>query len=524
MPPARDVDDRDRGHPDDRALEHPVTDRLSRVFAADDPERRAKILASGVAGRGLLGERLHGRLDGDIDGKTDVDRRAANVDLVRTVPIFGRRQSRRRCCVGVQPIERTRRALQRRERLQHHGERGRDAPALVVRAHVGARLVGASDGARGRTIGRGNAEHRGLLAQLRGDAARAGDEILRHRGFGIRVGEAHVDAPGQAAPRIGARDLLRRDFDVLLRTPMLQRAVDDRAAPRERGEHPSFASRDGGDRGSDVRALHDKPAAGIVWSLDRSLERRTHGVEPAPRVETHRVGDAPVGPGAEAEQRRVEFLQLRGHPLCGRERRLVRSREKLPDPLHPAAAPIPFGAALGNAFEQRLGCRQRDRPRVAAHDGALERLECRDFAQAYVLIAAASRLGGRIGRPDFATATSTSSSSGTTAMLAAIANSRSVAGRFSRMGGRPRNVDVQAEREERHVDEQRRHAEAHERKRDAGQRKHGEIAGDGHRQLAKCQHHPRNREPAQECLVVVDDAALHLRRAAARRASRGRGA
>ena len=104
---------------------------------------------------------------------------------------------------------------------------------------------------------------------------------------------------------------------------MLHRAVDDRAAPRERGEHPPFAARDGRDRGGDVRALHDEPAAGIVGSFDRSFERCADGVEPALRVETHSVGNAPVGAGAEAEQCGVELLQLRGHPLCGRECRLV---------------------------------------------------------------------------------------------------------------------------------------------------------------------------------------------------------
>src|SRR5437868_11992811 len=107
-----------------------------------------------------------------------------------------------------------------------------------------------------------------------------------------------------------------------------------------------------------------------------------------------------------------------------------------------------------------------------------------------------------------ATINNTISSTGTTAALAAIASSRSVTARRSGIGGPLGNVDLQAEREERHVDAKRRHAEAHEGKRDAGERKDGEIAGDRHGELAQRQHDPRNRKPAQKCLIVGRHAPL----------------
>ena len=71
-----------------------------------------------------------------------------------------------------------------------------------------------------------------------------------------------------------------------------------------------------------------------------------------------------------------------------------------------------------------------------------------------------------------ATISTTISSTGTTATLAAIASSSSEMGRRSaiRPPLRLRDVDVQAQREHRHVEAQRRHAEAHEGKRYAGER------------------------------------------------------
>src|SRR6185369_4534522 len=75
-----------------------------------------------------------------------------------------------------------------------------------------------------------------------------------------------------------------------------------------------------------------------------------------------------------------------------------------------------------------------------------------------------------------ATRINTPSNTGTTAMLAVIANSRRLAGGFSRMRGPAGNVDVKAQRQHREVDDERRHPEAHEWKRDAGKWKHRQIA------------------------------------------------
>ena len=68
--------------------------------------------------------------------------------------------------------------------------------------------------------------------------------------------------------------------------------------------------------------MHDEPAPGILGRLDRRLAASTRTrVEPARGVEADGVADAPVGARAEAQQRRVELLELRGHPLRRRERR-----------------------------------------------------------------------------------------------------------------------------------------------------------------------------------------------------------
>jgi hypothetical protein len=189
-----------------------------------------------------------------------------------------------------------------------------------------------------------------LIAEARGDAARPGDEVLGHRSIRIRGGKSHVDAPGQAAPGIGPGDLPRADLHVLIGPPMLQRALDDGTAPGERRQHPAFRARQHRHRARDVLALDDEPAPGVVGRFDRSFERRVDGVVPAGGIEADGVGDAPVGPRAEALERRVELFELRRHSLRGRQRGLVVACHELSQPLQPPAASVPLVATLRKAL------------------------------------------------------------------------------------------------------------------------------------------------------------------------------
>ena len=50
-------------------------------------------------------------------------------------------------------------------------------------------------------------------------------------------------------------------------------------------------------------------------------------------------------------------------------------------------------------------------------------------------------------------------------------------------------------------------AEADERKRDAGERQHRQVAGDRDGELARRQHDPGDRDPAEQRLTVVAELA-----------------
>ena len=118
-PAAGDVDDGDRGHPHHRAFEQLRAERLVAVLGAAHGQRPADVVPAGVAGSGLLGERLQRRIDRDVDRVADVDRRAVEDDAVARGR-RGARGARERIALalGVDAIERARRLAQRFERLQ----------------------------------------------------------------------------------------------------------------------------------------------------------------------------------------------------------------------------------------------------------------------------------------------------------------------------------------------------------------------------------------------------------------------
>src|SRR6185295_3170473 len=104
-----------------------------------------------------------------------------------------------------------------------------------------------------------------------------------------------------------------------------------------------------------------------------------------------------------------------------------------------------------------------------------------------------------------ATISNTPHRTGTTAVVATIANCSSVALRRSAMRVARRRVHVDRETQHRYVRDERRHSEAYEGKWHAGERNHRDVAGDRHRELAHGQHDPRHADPAQEGLFVAAD-------------------
>ena len=243
--------------------------RASGLLVARHAERTADVLAAGIAGHRFLRELLHRRIDGEVDGKADIDRRAPDVDAVRPVTVPGGRVLLHCRRIGVHAVERTRRPAQGRERLQHHLERGRHLPALVVDRKIRRGFARDAGGRRGPASIFGEREHLRTRAQLCLGCAGTGHEIRRHRRVSARRRVAHEDAAGQAAPRVGTRDLSCGDLDELLRAPARDHARHFGSAPGEHAEHAAIRACEGRRSASEIRALHGELASGIVRRLDR---------------------------------------------------------------------------------------------------------------------------------------------------------------------------------------------------------------------------------------------------------------
>ena len=61
------IDHRHCCHTDDGAFEHAMAERAPGILGTRNSERTTYVLAAGVAGRRLLRELLHRRLDGEVD-------------------------------------------------------------------------------------------------------------------------------------------------------------------------------------------------------------------------------------------------------------------------------------------------------------------------------------------------------------------------------------------------------------------------------------------------------------------------
>jgi hypothetical protein len=193
---ARHVDHRDRGHAHHCALEQAVAKRLSVVLVARHPERATHILPPGVARGSLLRELLQRGIDGDVDGKTDVDRRAAPFDAVRTVAVAGRRVVLTCHRVGIEPIQRARRTPQRSERLQHDIERRRNLPPWIIHSEGGHGFTRDGDWRDRVAFAPGGSEKLRTRAKRFRHRARAAHEICRHSNIAGGCGVTHEDATG----------------------------------------------------------------------------------------------------------------------------------------------------------------------------------------------------------------------------------------------------------------------------------------------------------------------------------------
>ena len=282
-----------------------MAERAAGILGPRNSERTTDVLAAGVAGHRFLRELLHRRLDGEVDGEADVDRRAADVDAVRPVTIAGGRVVEHGRRVGVKAVQRARRPAQRRERLQHDVERRRYFPALVVDSEIRGGLAGDARGWSGLASIFGDDEHLRARAQLCFWRTRPSHEVGRYGDVGPRRGIAHEDAAREAAPGVRACDLPRGDFDELVRAPTRSHPRHFGAAPGKHAQHVAVRAREHRRGARDVRALHGELASRVIGCFNRQPQRIADRLEPAQRIEAHGSAYPPIPTRAEALQCRA---------------------------------------------------------------------------------------------------------------------------------------------------------------------------------------------------------------------------
>ena len=406
-PAAGDVDHRHRRHPHHRAFEQRLAERLRLVGLAMQAEGAAGRLAAGVAGGGLLRQRLQRRVDGEVDREADVDAAAVEDDPVRP-PRAGRRRRPTPAAAGrLQAIERAGRLAQRLERLQHRLQRRRHAPAAVVERIGEAGLAGE----HGRRPDAASPPDAGALAagvgarQL-GQRADPPLGAARRREEGVRAAlrrrlAAEIDAAADAAPGIAAHHLARRDQH-LLRRRASAASASRLSLPRQArlSSIARVAARQRGERVGEIGAAQAE--------ADAPARRDSRSASPAPRAAAanQRPASKPTGcstraiaAAAEGEQRGVEAGELR-RDLLGRRRRRRARQAVLGQPGAPGRGAAPFALALGQRREHAGAVGNAGADRAAPQHRRLEGLQRRDQAHAQVALlrAAAGRIG--IGRAD----------------------------------------------------------------------------------------------------------------------------
>ena len=401
---AGDVDHGDRRHPHHRAFEQRLAERLVLVFLAVQAERAAGVVAAGVAGGGLLRERLQGGVDAEVDRETDVDAGAVEDDAVGGRARFISGAGGCRLAGGLQPVQRAGRLAQRFERLQHRLQRRRHAPAAVVERIGEAGFTG-EDGGDPTRLGtrRACARRAGESAQF-GQATEAPLRTAR-RGqertslaIARRIA-AEIDAAADAAPRVAPRHLARRDQHLLRGRPARERDPAFAAAPGQRFEHRRVAARERRQRVGEIGAAQAERPARRFAVLDRRRQRRCDGGEPAPGIETDRAIDARVGARAEGEQRRVEACHLR-RDLLGRWRWRHARQAELGQPPAPGRSAAPFALARRQRGQHVAGARQRRGDLGPLQHCRLEGLQRRDQTNAHVALLRAAAGSVGVGRPD----------------------------------------------------------------------------------------------------------------------------
>ena len=399
---ARDVDDRDGRHPDHGVLEHPMSEVVRRIFLARKPERTADVLASGIAGGGPLRQRLHRRVDRKVDRKADIDRRSAERDAVGTIAIARRRCGRGPLRVRVQPVQRAGRPLQRRQRLQHDGERRRDAPSLVVGGHIRGRLAGDSD-RRARRHGdrrqapasraRCTSAPRRRASRRRSTPARRRPHRARHSPCRCSRASPPTDCLAPLARAEISTYWSGRQRAIVLSTTVPRQASAPSMRPSARARVATALARSAHCT-TNLRPGYSGVSIGTC-SVTRSASNQRNASKPTASV-TRRF--APVLKRSNAASSSSSWAAMRcaGESVapCGfasscRIRFIIPPR-----PSHSArhcGTPSSSASAVGQCGGDP----------VAANDRVLERLQRRDLAHADVPVAVASRLRRRIRRPHF---------------------------------------------------------------------------------------------------------------------------
>ena len=303
----------------------------------------------------------------------------SSVDAVRTMAI-ARASRRRRARVSVQ-LDRAgpHGRCSVSSGCSSAGKRRRDVPAHVVGGNVGAGLARDARRARGARSAAARRTSRAACTTRWLAAPRVLDDEIRGRRL-VPVGAAaQIDATRKAAPRIGARDVLRGDLDVLVGRQRRDRAVDFACRAMQ-------ASRACGRSPRASVAAAAATSAHCTWNVCPGYRAsRSASCSACRAASAQRAVSKPTAsmtrrlpPMLNAQQRLIEFAQLAGNALRGRVRRLRRAAQ---DCLHPVerSPPLPphssphCGSASISACASRSGDRTVSRRTIRARTSSTPR-------------------------------------------------------------------------------------------------------------------------------------------------------
>ena len=171
--------------------------------------------------------------------------------------------------------------------------------------------------------------------------------------------------------------------------PRFRATRASRASSRLRAQSVAAA-----DARSEQRTLNRRPGyCGVSTGVAKCQPRR---FRPAHDVEADRIDDAPIASRAHPQQRFVELGELRCDPVRRRARVVGRpSRRNALSRSNARSRPLHSALHSGMCALNASALGGPDRTRIAPDDGALERLQRRDLAHAYVATSALPSVRGR---------------------------------------------------------------------------------------------------------------------------------